>query len=198
MSEENKAQYNKNKNERNIAQYNKSKNEGNIATNNTNPNIEKYSKKDKDNKAINKKQAEKEKMLWSKESIENATRKINREIYEHDKQASISIKLDDLSIFVNDKIRKRGIYRGFVCVQEDFNKNLLKIEKIISQALLESDSNKKRNLLIEAEHNMKIELWGDIRFLMINKAITPGEITELIRRQKAIDTEIHKWIASIS
>ena len=60
MSEENKAQYNKNKNERNIAQYNKSKNEGNIATNNTNPNIEKYSKKDKDNKAINKKQAKAE------------------------------------------------------------------------------------------------------------------------------------------
>ena len=172
--------------------------EENKAQNNKSQNIEKYSKKDKDNKTINKKQAEKEKMLWSKESIENATRKINREIYEHDKQASISIKLDDLSIFINDKIRKRGIYRGFVCVQEDLNKNLLKIEKIISQALLESDSKKKHNLLIEAEHNMKIELWGDIRFLMINKAITPGEITELIRRQKTIDTEMKKWISSVS
>ena len=45
---------------------------------------------------------------------------------------------------------------------------------------------------------MKIQVWGDIRFLMINKAITPGEITELIRRQKEIDKDIEKWIASIS
>lgn len=44
---------------------------------------------------------------------------------------------------------------------------------------------------------MKINIWSDIRFLMVNKAITPGEITELIRRQKSIDSEMEKWIASI-
>ena len=173
-------------------------NKENVSQSKENKKQEKYPKIDKDNKETNKKQAEKEKILWSKENIDNATRKINREIYEHDKQASISIKLDDLSIFINDKIRRRGISRGLVCVQEDFNKNLLKIEKIISQAFLETDSNKKRNILYEAEHYMKIEIWGDIRFLMINKAITPGEITELIRRQKTIDTEMKKWISSVS
>ena len=29
------------------------------------------------------------------------------------------------------------------------------------------------------------------------ETITPGEITELIRRQKSIDSEMEKWIASI-
>ena len=32
---------------------------------------------------------------------------------------------------------------------------------------------------------------------MINKAITPGEITELIRRQLDIDKDIDKWSDSI-
>ena len=39
---------------------------------------------------------------------------------------------------------------------------------------------------------MKINIWSDIRFLMVNKAITPGEITELIRRQKSIDSEMEE------
>ena len=44
--------------------------------------------------------------------------------------------------------------------------------------------------LIKAKQIMKVEIWTDIRFLMINKAITPGEITELIRRQLEIDKDI--------
>ena len=32
---------------------------------------------------------------------------------------------------------------------------------------------------------------------MINKAITPGEITELIRRQLEIDKDLDKWVMSI-
>ena len=44
---------------------------------------------------------------------------------------------------------------------------------------------------------MKTEIWTDIRFLMINKAITLGEITELIRMQIEIDKDIDKWGESI-
>ena len=44
---------------------------------------------------------------------------------------------------------------------------------------------------------MKIEIWSDIKFLMVNKAITPGEITELIRRQIEIDKDIDRWIIGI-
>ena len=157
-----------------------------------------YTKIDKDNKSVSKEQREKEKRHWNKKNIEEATRKINKEIYEHDKQASIIIKLDDLSIMINTKISRRGIHRGFVNIQEDLNKNILNIEKIILQAYSESNAETKYNLLIEAKKIMKIQLWGDIRFLMINKAITPGEITELIRRQKEIDKDIERWIASIS
>ena len=60
-----------------------------------------YTKIDKDNKSVSKEQREKEKRHWNKKNIEEATRKINKEIYEHDKQASIIIKLDDLSIMIN-------------------------------------------------------------------------------------------------
>ena len=44
---------------------------------------------------------------------------------------------------------------------------------------------------------MTIEVWTDIRFLMINRAITPGEITELIRRQYEIDTDLEKGMSGI-
>ena len=32
---------------------------------------------------------------------------------------------------------------------------------------------------------------------MINRAITPGEITELIRKQMEIDKDIDKWLEAI-
>ena len=134
---------------------------------------------------------------WSKANVDNARKKISKLIFQQERQASINIKLDDLSIFINDEIKKRGIQRGFVNIQEDFNKNILNIEKIILRALMENDAKNKYNLLIEAQSSMKINIWSDIRFLMVNKAITPGEITELIRRQKSIDSEMEKWIASI-
>ena len=44
---------------------------------------------------------------------------------------------------------------------------------------------------------MRVEIWTDIRFLMINKAITPGEITELIRRQLAVDKDLDRWLTGI-
>ena len=134
---------------------------------------------------------------WSKANVDNARKKISKLIFQQERQASINIKLDDLSIFINDEIQRRGIQRGFVNIQEDFNKNILNIEKIILRALMENDAKNKYNLLIEAQSSMKINIWSDIRFLMVNKAITPGEITELIRRQKSIDSDMEKWIASI-
>lgn len=51
--------------------------------------------------------------------------------------------------------------------------------------------------LLQAKYIMKVETWTDIRFLMINKAITPGEITELIRKQLEIDKDLEKWLVAI-
>ena len=51
--------------------------------------------------------------------------------------------------------------------------------------------------LIKVKQIMKVEIWADIRFLMINKSITPGEITELIRRQLEIDKDIDRWLSGI-
>lgn len=84
-----------------------------------------------------------------------------------------------------------------VFIQEDFNKNILNIEKKTIEILLNSNLEKQYEELLEIKQIMKIEIWTDVRFLMINKAITPGEIAELIRMQIEIDKDIDKCGESI-
>lgn len=134
---------------------------------------------------------------WTKSKIDEANRKINNEIYKRNRQAPIQIKMDDMAIFINDKITRRGIAKGLVFVQEDLNKNILEAEKYTLRVLLEDDLKIQITYLTKVKHIMKIEIWSAIRFLMINKAITPGEITELIRRQMEIDNDLDKWLSSI-
>ena len=139
----------------------------------------------------------KKKNHWTKNKVDVALKKINQEIYKRNRQAPIHIKMDDLSIFINDKITRRGIAKGMVIVQEDLNKNILKAEKRTIEAIISEDEEQQYNCLLEAKKIMKIEIWTDIRFLMVNKAITPGEISELIKRQLEIDKDKDKWMSSI-
>ena len=127
---------------------------------------------------------------WTQAKVDLATKKINQDIYERNRQATIHIKLDDLAIFINDKITRRGIAKGLVSIQEDLNKNLLLVEKKTLEALVANDKKEQNSYLLE-------EIWTDIRFLMVNKAITPGEISELIRRQLEIDKDLNKWMTAI-
>ena len=41
---------------------------------------------------------------WTKKNIDEVKKKINREIYKRNKQSSLQIKLDDLAIYINDRI----------------------------------------------------------------------------------------------
>lgn len=134
---------------------------------------------------------------WTQLKVDTATKKINQEIYQRNRQAPIHIKIDDLAIFINDRITRRGIAKGLISVQEDLNKNLLKVEKYTVEALILENPKQQFDCLLKAKKVMKIEIWTDIRFLMVNKAITPGEITELIRRQLEIDKDLEKWLLSI-
>ena len=134
---------------------------------------------------------------WTQAKVDAATKKINRDIYERNRQAPIHIKVDDLSIYINDKITRRGIAKGLVSIQEDLNKNLLEVEKRTIEALISENKTEQYECLLKAKRIMKIEIWTDIRFLMINKAITPGEISELIRKQLEIDKDLNKWMISI-
>ena len=129
--------------------------------------------------------------------IDNATQKINQEIYKRNRQAPIQLKLDDLAIFVNHKITRRGIAKGLISVQEDLNKNILEAEKNTVKVLLITNLEEQYRHLMKVKQIIKVEIWTDIRFLMINKAITPGEITELIRKQLEIDKDLDRWVASI-
>ncbi len=143
------------------------------------------------------KQEKPKKNHWTQSKIDEATKKINQEIYKRNRQAPIQLKLDDFSILINDKIKRRGIAKGLVKIQEDLNQNILKVEKEMIKVLLDTDPQTQYESLIRTKKIMKIEIWTDIRFLMVNKAITPGEITELIRRQIEIDKDIDRWFEGI-
>ena len=134
---------------------------------------------------------------WTQSKIDNASKKINQEIYKRNRQAPIQLKMDDLAIFINDKITKRGIAKGLVSIQEDLNKKILEAEKNTVNVLLMSDLEEQYKCLMKVKQIMRVEIWTDIRFLMINKAITPGEITELIRRQLAVDKDLDRWLIGI-
>ena len=134
---------------------------------------------------------------WTQSKVNEATKKINQEIYKRNRQAPIQLKLDDLAIFINDKITRRGIAKGLVFVQEDLNRNILEAQKNTMQVFAQTEPEQQYNYLIRVKKIMKIEIWTDIRFLMINKAITPGEITELIRIQSRIDNDLDRWMDGI-
>lgn len=129
--------------------------------------------------------------------IDSATQKINQEIYKRNRQAPIQLKLDDLATFINNKITRRGIAKGLISIQEDLNKNILETEKNTIKVLLTTNLEEQYKCLMRVKQIIKVEIWTDIRFLMINKAITPGEISELIRRQVEIDKDLDRWSASI-
>ena len=134
---------------------------------------------------------------WTQSKVDNANKKINQEIYKRNRQAPLQLKLDDLSIYINDRITRRGIAKGLVSIQEDLNKSILEAEKCTLQVFMTANLEEQYKYLMQAQLIMKVKIWADIRFLMINKAITPGEISELIRRQNEIDKDLEKWMESI-
>lgn len=143
------------------------------------------------------KQNKPKKNHWTQSKVDEATKKINQEIYKRNRQAPIHLKMDDLAILINDKITRRGIAKGLVFIQEDLNKNIIEAEKNTVKVLTITNPKEQYEKLTKVKQIMKVEVWTDIRFLMVNKAITPGEITELIRRQLEIDKDLDRWLNGI-
>lgn len=109
------------------------------------------------------------------------------------KQAPALMKLlDELSIEVNNKIRMRGIGKGFVCVQEDFNKLILQADKKIFWATQEKDFQIRLNDIIHVQTIIK-NIWIDIRFMYINKALTDGQVGVLSKITSKIETQLSNW-----
>lgn len=104
---------------------------------------------------------------WTSTNIDNATKKINQEIYKRKRQAPLQIKIDDLAIFINVKITRRGIAKGMVFVQEDLNKNILLAKKETMEIFSIVNPEEQCKKIESIKRIMKIELWTDIRFLMI-------------------------------
>ena len=143
------------------------------------------------------KQNKPKKNHWTQSKVDEATKKINQEIYKRNRQAPIHLKMDDLAILIKDKITRRGIAKGLVFIQEDLNKNIIEAEKNTVKVLTITNPKEQYEKLTKVKQIMKVEVWTDIRFLMVNKAITPGEITELIRRQLEIDKDLDRWLNGI-
>ena len=45
---------------------------------------------------------------WTQVKVDEATKKINQDIYKRNRQAPIQLKMDDLAIYINDKITRMG------------------------------------------------------------------------------------------
>ena len=104
--------------------------------------------------------------------------------------------LDNISIEVNAKIKMRGIGKGLVCIVEDFNKNVLAIEKAISHAYISKNLNEKLALIEQTEIPLK-DMWLDIRFLLKNKGLTLGEVGVLSEFAFKIQEQIERWCDSV-
>lgn len=103
--------------------------------------------------------------------------------------------LDDVAKEVNSKIRMRGIARGMVCVQEDFNKEVLQAQKIVCQAYANKDVAERLSQLEEVGAIIKA-MWVDIRFMLIQKTLTVGEIGVLAKMTKDAQNQLQSWIDS--
>ena len=134
---------------------------------------------------------------WTKSKVDECKRKMNNEIYCRKRQASVQIKLDDMALYINEKIQKRGIARGLVCIQEAINLTLLKIQQKIIEILITPNTNEQLKLFIEIERITKLEIWPAISFIVTCKGLTPGEAGELIGKQCKIDEELEKWKRNI-
>lgn len=101
--------------------------------------------------------------------------------------------LDSLSAKVNDKIRARGIPKGFVSIWEDVNSILLDCEKLVYYASIEVNPQTRSQYLNNLLLKMR-ELSVDIRYLLKNRVLTPGEVGECSRIKKSITNQVYRWI----
>ena len=60
---------------------------------------------------INGKADKPKKNHWTQSKVDEATKRINQEIYKRNRQAPIHLKMDDLAILIMIKITRRGIAR---------------------------------------------------------------------------------------
>lgn len=104
--------------------------------------------------------------------------------------------LDNISIEVNSKIKMRGIGRGMVCIVEDFNKNILSLEKLISRAYRSENFKEKINYIEDTRTSLE-DMWLDIRYLLKNRGLTVGEVGVLSELAFNVQEQIQKWNNSI-
>jgi len=103
---------------------------------------------------------------------------------------------DDISGEVNAKIRTRGIAKGMVCVQESMNREVLASEKMLYDATTEPDAKKRLELIGELLGVLNY-IWVDLRYMLKNRALTPGEIGFLSKDAAEIKKQLKSWEQSI-
>ena len=104
--------------------------------------------------------------------------------------------LDRIALEVNTKIRQRGIAKGFVCTQEAFNKLLLEIQTLIYWASIEKNLDKRAKYIDAAIAKIQ-EVSVVMRYMLINKALTVGEIGVISKYKKDAVNQLYKWRNSV-
>lgn len=104
-------------------------------------------------------------------------------------------EIDATASEINKKIRMRGIARGMVCVQEDMNREALKLEKLISRAYTEPDVEKRLDLLYRSNAVIKA-MWVDVRYMFKQHSLTSGEIGELADHVRKAQSQLEDWTTS--
>lgn len=75
-------------------------------------------------------------------------------------------------LYINDKITRRGIAKGLVNIQEDFNKSILEVEKQTIKALISQDKVKQYEYLTKAKFMNKRNLFISLTKFNINDKFT--------------------------
>lgn len=133
-------------------------------------------------------------MKDKKENVGTKNNKVNESdfLFGNNRGPEILKVLDNISIEVNNKTKMRGIGRGLICIVEDFNKNILSLEKIITRAYRARNFEEKIDLIESTKIPLE-DMWLDIRYLLKNKGLTPGEVGVLSEQAYKAQEQIQKW-----
>lgn len=116
-------------------------------------------------------------------------------LYGKRKAPEVMKEIDSITKEVNTKIKMRGIAKGLVCTQEEFNRDALNVERNIYWASVQKDSQKREEYLKQALYYMK-DISIVLRYMLKNHVMKPGEIGVVSQHKKAADTQIYKWLNS--
>ena len=80
-------------------------------------------------------------------------------------------------------------------VNEEMNRGVFHSQQLIYKATRESDPESRLSIIQQAEGILSETIWIAVRYLLKQKALTPGEVGVLTSKAMDIRNQYKKWIA---